>query len=229
VIKVVALARALAHAGKHRQAGVRLGDVVDQLHHVHRLAHAGAAEQAHLAALGKRADQVDHLDAGFEQFLRRAQLVVGRRLAVDRCGEFVAHRAAFVDRRTEHVHDAAQRGLAHRHLDRIAGVAHHHAAAQAVGRAERDRAHHAVTQLLLHFERERRAVHLQGVVDLGHAAARKLHVHHRADALDDLALGLCVRHFGSFRSWMSCLDQTAAAPPTISESSFVMAAWRVLL
>jgi hypothetical protein len=44
----------------------------------------GAAEQDHLAALGERAYQVDHLDARFEQFLRRAQFVVGRGLAVDR-------------------------------------------------------------------------------------------------------------------------------------------------
>ena len=84
VIEVVAFAGALTHAGEHRQARVRLGDVVDQLHHVHGLAHAGAAEQAHLAALGERADQVDHLDAGFQQFLRGRQFVVRRGLAVDR-------------------------------------------------------------------------------------------------------------------------------------------------
>ena len=90
VIEVVALAGTLTHAGEHRQTAVRLGDVVDQFHHVHGLAHAGAAEQTDLAALGERADQVDHLDAGFQQFLRRAQLVVGRRLAVDRGGELLA-------------------------------------------------------------------------------------------------------------------------------------------
>jgi hypothetical protein len=61
------------------------------------------------------------------------------------------------------------------------------AAAQAVGRAQRDGAHHAVAQLLLHFQGERRAIELQGVVDLGHLVARELHVHHRADALNDLA------------------------------------------
>jgi hypothetical protein len=54
VIEVVALAGALAHAGEHRQARVRLGDVVDEFHHVDGLAHAGAAEQADLAALGER-------------------------------------------------------------------------------------------------------------------------------------------------------------------------------
>jgi peptide chain release factor 1 len=132
VIEVVALAGALTHAGEHRQARVRLGDVVDQLHHVDGLADAGAAEQADLAALGERAHQVDHLDAGFQQFLRGRQFVVGGSLAVDRGGQCLVDRAALVDRVAQHVHDAAQRGLAHGHRDGGAGVVHHRAAAQAV-------------------------------------------------------------------------------------------------
>ena len=70
VIEVVAFAGALTHAGEHRQARVGGCDVVDELHHRDRLAHAGAAEEADLAALGERTNQVDHLDAGFEQFNR---------------------------------------------------------------------------------------------------------------------------------------------------------------
>src|SRR3546814_19830962 len=65
------------------QARVRLRDVVDQLHHVDGLADAGAAEQADLAALGERADQVDDLDAGFQQIGRGSLLVIARRLTVD--------------------------------------------------------------------------------------------------------------------------------------------------
>ncbi|MEJ7730242.1 MAG: hypothetical protein WKG00_13615 [Polyangiaceae bacterium] len=45
------LAGALADAGEDRHAAVRLGDVVDELHDDDRLAHAGAAEEADLAAL----------------------------------------------------------------------------------------------------------------------------------------------------------------------------------
>jgi hypothetical protein len=171
---------------------VRLGDVVDELHHVHGLAHAGAAEQAHLAALGERADQVDHLDAGLEQFLRGRQLVIHRRLAVDGGRDLLAHGAALVDGRAEHVHDAAQRGLAHGHGDGVARVADHEAATQTFGRAQRDGAHDAVAQLLLHFERQRRALELERVVNLGHPLARKLHVHHGADTLHDLAQSACV-------------------------------------
>jgi hypothetical protein len=44
----------------------------------------GATEQTDLAALGERADQVDDLDAGFQQFGRRRQLVERRSLLVDR-------------------------------------------------------------------------------------------------------------------------------------------------
>ena len=66
VIKVVALAGALAHAGEHRVTAVRLGDVVDEFHDQHGLAHAGATEEADLAALGVGRQQVDDLDAGFE-------------------------------------------------------------------------------------------------------------------------------------------------------------------
>src|SRR5512142_2294771 len=45
----------LTDAGEHGQARVRLRDVVDEFHHVHGLADAGAAEQADLAALRERA------------------------------------------------------------------------------------------------------------------------------------------------------------------------------
>src|SRR3546814_2238082 len=41
-----------------------LGDIVDHFLDEHRLADARAAEQADLAALCIRRDQVDHLDAG---------------------------------------------------------------------------------------------------------------------------------------------------------------------
>ena len=108
---------------------------------------------------------------------------------MDRGGERLIDRAALVDRVAQHVHDAAERARAHRHRDRVAGVGDHGAAAQAVGGAERNRAHHAVAQLLLHFERERRAFELERVVDLGHRVAREFDVDDGADALDDLALG----------------------------------------
>ena len=120
VIEVVAFAGTLADAGEHRQARVLLGDVVDQLEHVDGLADAGAAEQADLAALGERADQVDDLDAGFEQLLGRRPVrrsSAARRWMTQRSFSPIGPR--FVHRRAEHVHDAAERRVADRHLDRL--------------------------------------------------------------------------------------------------------------
>ena len=83
VIEVVAFAGALADAREHRQTAVLLGDVVDELEHVHGLAHAGAAEQADLAALGERHQQIDDLDARDQKILAARLLIVGRRRTVD--------------------------------------------------------------------------------------------------------------------------------------------------
>ena len=77
--EVVALAAALADAGEHGVARVLLGDVPDQLLDDDRLADAGAAEDADLAALLERADQVDDLEAGLEDLDLGRLLVEGRR------------------------------------------------------------------------------------------------------------------------------------------------------
>ena len=53
--EVGALTGALADAGEHRHTTVLRGDAVDHLGDEHGLAHAGAAEQADLAALHVRA------------------------------------------------------------------------------------------------------------------------------------------------------------------------------
>ena len=65
--QVGAFAGPLADAGEHRVTAVRAGDAGDELGENDRLAQTGAAEQAGLAAADERRQQVDHLDAGFEQ------------------------------------------------------------------------------------------------------------------------------------------------------------------
>ena len=183
MIEVVAFTGTFTHAGEHRVAAVLDGDVTDELHHVHGLAHAGAAEQADLAALGERADEVNDLDAGLEQLGRGRLLLVRGRLAVDRHGLFGADRALLVYRPAEHVHDAPEGLDTDRYRDRRAGIGHGEAALQPVGRAHGDGAHDPVAELLLHLEREVAVRELERVVDPGHAHARKLHVHHGADDL----------------------------------------------
>ena len=76
--EVVALAAPLADAGEHGVARVLLGDVADQLLDDDGLADAGAAEDADLAALLERADQVDDLEPGLEDLDLGRLLVEGR-------------------------------------------------------------------------------------------------------------------------------------------------------
>ena len=124
VIEVVAFAGAFTHAGQNRITAVSLGDVVDQFLHGHGLAHARAAEQADLAALGVGAEQVDDLDPGHQNFGRGGLFGEGRSFPVDRAGEGGGDRTRFVDRVADHVHDAAQGGRAHRNGNAGAGVDH---------------------------------------------------------------------------------------------------------
>jgi len=51
IVKIVAFARAFTDTGKHRNAAVQLGDVVDEFHDDDGLANAGTAKRADLAAL----------------------------------------------------------------------------------------------------------------------------------------------------------------------------------
>jgi hypothetical protein len=97
-------------------------------------------------------------------------------------------RAALVDGRAQHVHDAAQRGLAHRHRDGVAGV---------VTIMPRRRPSDEPSAMVRTTPSPSccctssvsgRAFQLERVIHLGHLVARELHVHHGADTLNNLAL-----------------------------------------
>jgi hypothetical protein len=188
VIEVVALTRPLADAGEHGRAAVALGDVVDQLLDEHGLADAGAAEQADLAALRIRREQVDDLDARDQHGALGGLVDELRALGVDRRRLGVADRAALVDRLADHVHDAAERLGADRHADLRAGVDHFLAAGEAVGRVHRNRAYGALAQVLRDLEHQPVAVivGLERGKDLRQLAI-EAHVHDRADHLRDAA------------------------------------------
>ncbi len=92
VVEIVALAGALADAGEDGETAVALGDVVDEFEDDDGLADARATERADFAALGERADEVDDLDAGFED--------VGLRVLIDERRGRAVNRVALVVRST---------------------------------------------------------------------------------------------------------------------------------
>ena len=149
--EVVPLAGALADAGEDGIAAVGAGDAGDQLGQHDGFAQAGPAEQARLAAAHERRQQVDHLDAGLEDFGAGRKVGDLGRLAVDGPVVLGHDRSAAVDHVAGQVEDAAERAFAHRHLDRRAGVEAIHAADHAVGAAQGDASHAAAAEMLLHL------------------------------------------------------------------------------
>ncbi len=190
-VEVVALARPLADAAEDRDSAVLQRDVVDQLLDEDRLADAGAAEQADLAAADEGGDQVDHLDAGLEDLDLRRKVDESRRVAVDRPA-LALPRLLAVDRVADHVPEPPQSLVADRHGDGLLRVDDLDPAREAVGRVHRDRADAIVAEVLLHLRDQlaRAAVlgHLdaEGVVDLGKPIGED-GVEHDALDLDDLS------------------------------------------
>src|SRR5690606_23791331 len=134
VVEVVTFPGSLTHASEYRQTGVLGSDVVNQFHHVDRLAHTGTAEQADFTTFGKRTDKIDNLDPGFQQLFRGREFIVGRCRTVNCRGFFGADRTFFVDWITQNVHDTAQGFGTNRHTHGRVGVLHHQTTAQTFGR-----------------------------------------------------------------------------------------------
>ena len=225
--KVVALARAFADAGKHGIAAVLAGDAGDQLGEDDRLADAGAAEQAGLAAADQRRQQVDDLDARLEDLRLGRQFGEGRRIAVDGPELGRMDRSAPVDRLAEQVEDAPQRLLADGHGHGSTGVGDRHAADQAVGRAEGHAADAVAAQVLLHLAGQADghaleiALDAQGVVDLRQMAGLELGVEGRADDLDDFA------GFDRWlRPWLLRLSESYLLPFLMSSMSLAISCRR---
>src|SRR6266850_5390334 len=228
VIEVVALTGPLADAREDRNAAVLLRDVVDELLDQNRLADSGSPEEARLAALRVRLQEVDDLDPRLEHLdLRRLVLEWGRR-AMDRVRLLRVDRRALVHRLADHVQDPAERLRSDRDRDRRPGIAHGHPAPEAVGRGHGDRPHLALAQVLRHLEGEllriRKdvlvldALDEERVVDARQPARLELHVDDRPDDLHDLP-----------RAHASAPCLRASAPPTMSSSSLVIFSWRALL
>ena len=185
VVEVVTLTSTLTHTCEHGITAVLDGDVTDQFHHVYGLADTGTTEQTDFTALGKRANQVDNLDASFQQVVAACLISERRRWTVNAPTLFGVDRTCFVDRVAEDVHDPPQGRFTDRYGDGCTGVDNVQTALQAFGGTHRNGTNYAVAQLLLNFQGSFRALYFQRVVDARYAVAWKFHVDHGADDLND--------------------------------------------
>ena len=164
-----------------------LSEVVDELLDDNGLADACAAEQAGLAALDERLDEVDGLDAGLEDLRLGGQLIIfGSRTVNRHVAGHIGHRL-LVNRLAHDVPDAAQGLVANGHHDRMTGVKHLEATNQTVSRAHSDGADEVAREMRFDFEndmhvaRERLRVNRKSVVDSRHGFRGEFHVDNRTD------------------------------------------------
>ena len=193
--EVVALTRTLTDAREAGHAAVALGHVVDELHDEHGLAHAGAAEEADLAAALVGSEEVDDLDAGLEDLDLRALLHESRGLAVDGGALLRVDGPELVHGLADHVEDAPEALLADGNGDGAARVADVHAAHEAVRGVHRDGANRALAEVLGDLEgqvpvlvRDGRVGHLNRGEDLRERPRGELDVDDGTDDLRDASV-----------------------------------------
>jgi hypothetical protein len=153
-IELLALPRALADAAEDTDALLVPDHVVDHLGQQHRLADAGAAEQARLAAALQWREHIDHLDAGLEHLRRRGPPRQRRRLLMDRAPLHAGERRFAVDGVAKDVEHPSKDLLAHRGLQRATSVLHLHAARQPLRRRQCDTAHMVGVALRQHLDHD---------------------------------------------------------------------------
>jgi hypothetical protein len=203
--QVVSLTGTLTDPGEHRDAVVVACHPSDHLLDQHRLADPGSAEQADLAALDVRRQQVDDLDAGVEHLGLRLEGVERGCSPVDLPPLLHVEHLTFlqVEAVADGVEDMSLGHIPDRHADGATGIGDDGAPHEPVGGLHRDGPDHAVADVQGHLEGQRPRlaaegeVDVQGVVHVGHVVARELDVDNRSGHAGDPADGgVAVLGFG---------------------------------
>src|SRR5262249_49801548 len=153
-------ADAFADTGKDGVAAVFRCNVVNEFLYKHRLADARAPEEPDLTALDERAEKVDGLDAGLEDFCFCGLFRECRSFLVDRktlrvfCGRFLA-----INRIADNIEHATEGRFADWHRDRRAGVDDFRLASETGGVLHGDAASAIEPEMLRDFEHDLSALH----------------------------------------------------------------------
>ena len=187
-VKIVALTGAFANAGKNRIAVMGGSDVINQFLNQHGFADTGTTEQTDFAALCIGADQVNDLDAGFQQFRRRFLFIESRGRAVDGPMLYPGGGRLFINRFTQQVEHTAKARIANGNLDRPAGIHGFGTAHKAIGGGHSNAAHHVIANMLGNFYNQRFAVVLQfnRIQQFRQLAVGKADIQNRSHDLHDL-------------------------------------------
>ncbi len=204
-------------------------NIVNQLLNQNGLAYAGTAEETDFTALCVGLQEVDNLDAGFQNLDDRALLLEGGRFAVDApvLGSLVVvERRPAVQGLPESVENPPENVLAHGNHDALAGGLHGHILRKAFAGRKHDAAHHAAADVLRDLHLQLLAVQKddQCFPDGRQLAPFKFHIHDRPGDLYNLTDTFHASSATAFAFFFAFFFCSAFAPPTTSVISWVMAA-----
>ena len=121
-IKIVPFPGTFTHPGEDGVTAVAFGDVVNEFHDDDRLADARTPEGSDFTTLGEGADQVDDLDAGFEDLRGWVLVSEGRSFAVNRITLVGFGWVLVINRISGDVEDTSEDAFADWDRNRGAGV-----------------------------------------------------------------------------------------------------------
>ena len=108
MIQVVTLTGTLTYTGEYGISAVLGSDITDQLLDQYGLTYSGTAEQTDLTTLLIRAEQVNDLNTGLQQFCVRRLLCEGRCSTVDRLVRYPLRYRLVINRLTQYIKYSAQ-------------------------------------------------------------------------------------------------------------------------
>ena len=172
-----------------------LGDVVDELHDEHSLAHTGTAEETNFTTFGIGFEQVDNLDTGVEHLTTGLEVFKLWSFAMDRISlNTFVEGAETIDAIAGHIEHTSLNLVANGHRDGRAERNSLKATLQPVGIVHSHTTHGIFTDMLLDLKDNLASVgvyHLEGIVYFGQHLIGFMpglvegHVNHRTDNLRD--------------------------------------------
>ena len=159
IIEVITFSGTFTDTGDDGKAVMFDSDRVDQFLHQDGLTDTGTAEEADLAALDVRTQEVDDFDAGLQDLDFRLLLLKRRSGFVnDVFFHIPLQFFQTVDRLTEQIEHSSQNRFTDRDLNGLAGIDRLHASGETVGLRKSDASDFIIADILFHFTGDRLVV-----------------------------------------------------------------------
>ena len=188
MIQVVTLTGTLTYTGEYGISAVLGCDITDQLLDQYSLTYTGTTEQTDLTTLLIRAEQVNDLNTGLQQFCVRRLLCEGRCSTVDRLVRYPLRYRLVINRLTQYIKYSAQGIFSYRHGNRSSCGDCLHSSYQSVGSTHGDTSDSIITQVLGDFYYQFSSISgrdADRVIDLGKFALIEAYIQYGTDDLGD--------------------------------------------